>query len=64
MLDNPGRLTDMVEKSGAKSTDMEYPENVRELSAKCYGAAQKWAPVARELWEEKHGCSICRNSAK
>lgn len=57
LLDNPGRLTEMVEKSGAKSTDMQNPENVRELSAKCYNAAQKWAPVADELWEESHGGS-------
>ena len=62
LLDNPGRLTKMVEKSGAKSTDMKCPENVRELSAKCYDVAQKWAPTADELWEEKHG--HVSNSAK
>ncbi|MGB4439841.1 MAG: radical SAM protein [Sedimentibacter sp.] len=66
LLDNPGRLTDMVEKSGAKSTDMQNPENVRELSKKCYDAANKWAPVADELWEESHSCNECFgcNSAK
>lgn len=64
LLDNPGRLTNMVETSGAKSTDMIYPEKVRDLSAKCYDVAQKWAPVADELWEAKHGCSECSNSAK
>ena len=62
LLDNPGRLTKMVEKSGAKSTDMECPENVRELSAKCHDVAQNWAPTADELWEEKHG--LASNSAK
>ena len=62
LLDNPGRLTKMVEKSGAKSTDMKCPENVRELSAKCYDVAQNWAPTADELWEEKHG--LASNSAK
>jgi len=59
LLDNPGRLTDMVEKSGAKSTDMESPENVRELSAKCYDVAENWEPVADELWEESHSCLKC-----
>ncbi len=65
LLDNPGRLTEMVEKSGAKSTDMQNPENVRELSSKCFNAAVNWAPVADELWTESHGCSGCSScSAK
>lgn len=50
LLDNPGRLTAMVERSGAKSTDMENPEDVRELSSKCEDAAKNWAPVANKLW--------------
>lgn len=64
LLDNPGNLTDIVKKSGAKSTDMKAPESALELSAKCYDVALKWAPVADKLWEEKHGCSACSNSAK
>lgn len=64
LLDNPGRLTDMVEKSGAKSTDLENPENVRELSSKCKLAALNWERVADKLWEESHSaCESC-NSAK
>lgn len=64
LLDNPGRLSDMVEKSGAKSTDLQNPENVRDLSSKCKLAAQNWERVADELWEESHGaCESC-NSAK
>lgn len=51
LLDNPGRLTEMVEESGAKSTDMTHPEDVEALSEKCVPAAEKWAPVAQELWE-------------
>lgn len=50
LLDNPGRLTAMVERSRAKSTDMENPEDVRELSSKCEDAAKNWAPVANKLW--------------
>ena len=65
LLDNPGRLTEMVEKSGAKSTDMQDPENVRDLSAKCKNAAEHWAPVADELWQASHGsctgsCTNCK----
>ncbi|HEX3038976.1 MAG TPA: radical SAM protein [Caproiciproducens sp.] len=55
LLDNPGRLADMVERSGAKSTDMTHPEDVEELSKKCVAAAENWAPVAAELWENSEG---------
>lgn len=54
LLDNPGRLADMVKKSGAASTDMTNPEDVDVLSAKCKDAAEHWAPVADELWEASH----------
>ena len=59
LLDNPGCLTSMVENSGAKSTDMKDPEDVHDLSGKCYDVAEKWEPVADELWEEKYGCKDC-----
>lgn len=59
LLDNPGALTAMVEASGAKSTDMQNPEDVRELSEKCRNAAERWAPVAEELWSCSHGCNGC-----
>ena len=52
LLDNPGRLTEMVENSNAKSTDMESPEDVRELTEKCIDVAEKWTPVADDLWEK------------
>lgn len=65
LLDNPGRLTEMVEKASAKSTDMQSPENVRELSSKCFNAAMNWTPVADKLWEKSHSCSKCSScSAK
>jgi len=51
LLDNPGRLTTMVNESGAKSTDMIHPEDVDALSEKCASAAENWAPVAAELWK-------------
>jgi len=52
LLDNPQKLTDMVVRSGAHSTDMNKPENVRELSAKCVNTAEKWAVTADRLWCE------------
>lgn len=51
-LDNPEKLVSMVEVSGAKSTDMANPEDVHDLAAKTKCAADKWAPVADELWKE------------
>lgn len=59
LLDNPGALTAMVEKSGAHSTDLQVPEDVRELSQKCREKAERWAPVADCLWQERHGCACC-----
>ena len=55
LLDNPGRLADMVDRSGAKSTDLQNPEDVHELSAKCTHAAECWACTAKELWESSTG---------
>ena len=51
LLDNPGALTSMVENSGAVSTDLQHPEDVRCLSEKCLDAAEKWAPVSDRLWK-------------
>ena len=50
LLDNPAALVEMVESSGAQSTDLQNPEDVRDLSAKCENAAANWATVADELW--------------
>lgn len=60
VLDNPGRLTEIVEKSHARSTDYQNLENAKEFSDKCVDVAAKWAPVADRLWEESHGgCAVC-----
>lgn len=50
VLDNPGRLTVMVNESGAKSTDIMAPESASDYCGKCVDAAKAWAPVAAELW--------------
>jgi MoaA/NifB/PqqE/SkfB family radical SAM enzyme len=52
LLDNPERLVNMVEASGAKSTDFIKPEDVHELSLKCTDTAEKWALTADRIWSE------------
>ena len=51
MLENPQALESMVEKSGAKCTDLQEEEPVEHLCGKCKDFAQEWAPVAEKLWE-------------
>ena len=55
LLDNPGRLSQIVKKSGAKSTDLIHPEDVDALTAKCVDAAKAWSPVAKEIWDQSEG---------
>lgn len=54
LLDNPGALARVVDESGAKSTDMQSPEDVHELCDKCKERAIAWAHVADEIWEGKN----------
>ena len=63
-LDNPGRLTELVEKSGAKSTDYQNIESAKEFSDKCVPAAEKWAPIADKLWKEYGKCAGCGGCAE
>lgn len=58
LLDNPGALIRVVEQSGAHSTDMQSPEDVRNLSAKCVCAAKEWEPVANALWQDRFDKAI------
>jgi len=53
LVDNPGRLTLMVEKTGAHSTEMLEKDDVKELTGRCVEFAKGWAPIAKELWEEE-----------
>ena len=50
MLENPDCLCRMIEKTGAKSTDLIEQESAEELCAKCRDFAARWQPVADELW--------------
>lgn len=52
VIDNPGRLVDMVNKTGAHNTDPMAHESAEEFTAKCVDIAAKWMPVADSLWAE------------
>lgn len=53
MLENPEILERIVKETGAKSTDLQSPESVEHLCAKCHSYAQKWATVADKIWQEE-----------
>ena len=53
VLDNPEKIQDMVDKSGAYSTQPIDREDVRDLTAKTKEPAEKWAETADKIWEEK-----------
>ena len=52
MLENPEILQEMVEQTGAKSTDLQSPETVEHLCGKCADYACQWKEAADKLWEE------------
>ena len=67
VLDNPGRLTQIVEESGARSTDLESPERACDYCNRCVPAAETWAPVADALWNslpKKKGVQLTGKMAK
>lgn len=53
MLENPEILERIVKETGAKSTDLQSPETVEHLCAKCHEYAESWAPVAEKIWQEE-----------
>ena len=54
VLDNKDMLAQMVASSGARSTDLAQPEDAAALCAKTHDTADRWAPVAQEIWEGGH----------
>lgn len=50
LIDVPDKLIEVVEKSGAKSTELASPEDVREFSKKTKPISEKWKPVAEKLY--------------
>lgn len=54
-FENPECLVRMVNETGAKSTDLISPEPVEALYERCSGYAEKWSPIADEIWKSsKH----------
>lgn len=51
LLDNYGRLAEMVDKSHANSTDLENPEDVHNLCGKCKDVSLNWEITANRLWD-------------
>jgi hypothetical protein len=60
MLENPEKLRDMVQRTGAHSTDMQSPEDVENLYNKCKPYTDNWTPTAEKLWAESHGCGAAK----
>ncbi len=52
MLDNKDALAKMVERSGAKPTDLVGAEPAADLCAKCHSHIDEWAPNAQRLWDD------------
>ncbi len=48
MLENPECLCSMVKRTEAYSTDMQSPEDIDDLYAKCKPYADRWAPKAKQ----------------
>jgi len=63
VLDNPEAIREMVNESGAKSTDLEAPEDVNDLCAKTVEAAEQWAVAAEGLWAENPKSRNCETGA-
>ncbi len=54
MLENPEILVEMVQKTGAHSTDLQSEETAEHLCGKCRKYAENWKPAAEGLWEKGH----------
>jgi MoaA/NifB/PqqE/SkfB family radical SAM enzyme len=61
MLENSGKISEMVKEAGAVSTDPMSPEDVDHLCAKTSQYASNWAPVADELWKENRAAKAARD---
>ncbi|MGI5949498.1 radical SAM protein [Peptoniphilus sp.] len=64
MLENPGRLTKIVNDSGAKNTDLIASESAEELQAKTTPYAMAWNETANKLWKETHGDKEVKKEAE
>ena len=62
MLENPELLRKMVERAGAKSTDLQSPETAEHLCAKCDHYAEVWKKQADALWSESQAKKAAKKS--
>ena len=53
MLENAGRIQELVKQSKAVNTDYESPEDVDHLLEKTVPYAKNWKPMADKLWDEQ-----------
>lgn len=53
MLENPQKLRELINKTGAECTDMISKESADELCTKCDKYAQMWEETAEKLWKSK-----------
>lgn len=51
ILDNPGKLAEMVDETGAHSTDLQAAEDAHDLCDKCVEMCEEWVPVSERIWE-------------
>ena len=52
MLENSGKLAEMVRAAKAHSTDLQSPQTAEALCANTKEYAENWAPAADKMWEE------------
>lgn len=52
LLDNYGKLSEMVNSSKSKSTDLKKQEDVHDLCEKCKESAENWKKTANRIWED------------
>lgn len=65
MLENPYYLKEIVDRTGAVSTNQESYESADHLCGKCYDYAAEWAPVAEKTWKSmKHYKPVYANYDK
>lgn len=64
MLENPQYLEQMVKETKAKSTDLQSPESVEHLCAKCHEYAKNWGEEADKMWESSTHIKRAYNNFK
>lgn len=58
MLENSGKLTEMVNAAHAHSTDLQSPESADHLCGKTKPYADNWSPFADELWQSSQAGKV------